>query len=293
MVVKDAKARRLGEFLKFKRSQFVPVDVGLPDTGNRRVAGLRRDEVAAQASISTEHYIRIEQGRRNASSDVLEAIAEVLRFSSDEREYVLELSRTNGIPSLPRRGDLSETVEIPAGVKQLMDAISAPALVHNGRFDVLTANTLGRALYADLLKRQPVRPNLARFLFLDPLSRDFLPEWDVVADRVINLLRWEYARSPVDDDLDSLIAEFESCGEEFTKRWEAHSVGSKGGKSKYIRHPVVGLISVNYSSLEILGSNGLILSTFTVEPDSPSEVAIKALAVWADAEGMRVKEPDS
>lgn len=289
--MRDAKAKKLGEFLKAKRSQFTPADLGLPDNGNRRVSGLRRDEVAAKASISTDYYLRIEQGRRSASGEVLEAIASVLQLSQEERQYVFELSRRDGVPESDFFKAAGRPEQIPIGVRQAMDSMSAPALVHNGRFDVIAANRLGRALYADLLERQPVRPNLARYAFLDPHCHDFLPEWEDIADRVVALLRWEAARSPLDEELRDLVAELAACGDEFTKRWASQNVATELPGSKRVNHPVVGLMTLNYVSFEIPGSNGLFLSTFTVEPGSPSEEALRSLERWSAAQETVVGDP--
>jgi transcriptional regulator with XRE-family HTH domain len=289
--VRDAKAKKLGEFLKAKRSQSTPTDLGLPESGHRRVSGLRRDEVAAQASISTDHYLRIEQGRRNPSGDVLESIAKVLKLSPEEREYVSELSRgAGGTESDSRRGT-EEPALIPAAVSQAMHSMAIPALIHNGRFDFLAANRLGRALYADLLERQPVEPNLARFTFLDPFSREYLLDWGDIADQVVASLRWEVARSPLDDELGDFIAELVTSGDEFTRRWESQNVGTERPGSKRVNHPVVGPMTLNYASMEIQGSNGLFLSTFTAEPGSSSEEALRSLDRWAATQEPRSEDP--
>ncbi len=289
--VRDAKAKKLGEFLKAKRSQSAPADLGLPESGHRRVSGLRRDEVAAQASISTDHYLRIEQGRRNPSDDVLESIARVLKLSPEEREYVFELSRGAGAPGSDSRRDPEEPPLIPAAVSQAMHSMPVPALIHNGRFDFLAANRLGRALYADLLERQPVQPNLARFAFLDPFSREYLPDWGDIADQVVASLRWEVARSPLDEDLSDFIAELATAGDEFTRRWESQNVATNRPGSKRVNHPVVGPMTLNYASMEIQGSNGLFFSTFTAEPGSPSEEALRELDRWAATREMQSEDP--
>ena len=278
----DAQAAELGLFLKTRRKELSPADVGLPDTGRRRVQGLRREEVALLASISTDYYTRIEQGRRHAPEAVLDAIARVLRLDPDEREYAFELARATiakaGRASRPR----SARQKIPSGIQALMDAmVTAPAIVQNGRLDIVGTNKLGRALYADVLERQPGQANLARYVFLDARATDFFSDWETIADDAVAMLHVEAGHSPHSKDLTDLIGELATRSDEFKVRWAAYKVRSHRRGTKHLHHPVVGDLTLRYDALEISGSAGLTLFGYTAEPGSASQDALKLLASWA------------
>ena len=278
----DQQAAELGAFLKARRKELSPADVGLPDTPRRRVSGLRREEVALLAAISTDYYARIEQGRRHAPEPVLDAIARVLQLGPDEREYAFELARTTtgrtDAASRPR----SSRQQIPAGVRALMDAmVSAPAIVQNGRLDIVGANALGRALYAEVFDRQRRQPNLARFVFLDPRASTFYPDWEIMADTAVAILRVEAGHSPYSKELTDLVGELATRSDEFRRRWAAHHVRSHRRGTKRLHHPVVGDLTLRYEALEIPDSAGLILFGYTAEPGSASEDALKLLGSWA------------
>jgi transcriptional regulator with XRE-family HTH domain len=278
----DAQAAELGSLLKARRMEGSPADVGLPDTGRRRVPGLRREEVVLLAAISTDYYTRIEQGRRHASEAVLDAIARVLRLNPDEREYAFELAR----PTLVEAGRASRPrparQEVPAGVQALIDAmVYAPAVVHNGRLDIVGANTLGRALFADVFDREPGRPNMARFIFLDARASDFYVAWETIADAAAAILRVEAGRSPYSRALTDLIGELATRSDAFKVRWAAHHVQAHRRGIKHLRHPVVGDLTLRYEALEISGSGGLTVFGYKAEPGSASHDALKLLASWA------------
>lgn len=278
----DPQAAELGGFLKARRMELRPEEVGLPSTGRRRVKGLRREEVALLAAISTDYYARIEQGRRHAPEPVLDAIARVLRLGLDERAYAFELARTTagkaGTASRPR----STRQQIPAGVQALMDAmVAAPAVVQNGRLDLLGANALGRALYAEVFESQPARPNHARYVFLDARAANFYPDWDAMADYAVAILRVEAGHSPYNKDLTDLIGELATRSDGFKTRWAAHHVRAHRRGTKRLRHPVVGELTLRYEALDIPDSGGLTLFGYTAEPGSASEDTLKLLSSWA------------
>ena len=278
----DPRATELGSFLKVRRTELGPADVGLPDTGRRRVKGLRREEVALLAAISTDYYARIEQGRRHAPEPVLDAIARVLRFDPDEREYAFELARASAVNAGRASRPRPIRRQIPAGVQALMDAmVSAPAVVHNGRLDIVGANAMGRALFADVFDRQPGQPNLARFVFLDARATDFYREWEMIADAAVAILRLEAGHSPYSKDLTDLIGELATRSDEFKTRWAAHHVQAHRRGIKQLHHPVVGALTLRYEALEIPDSGGLTLFGYTAEPGSTSEDALRLLGSWA------------
>jgi transcriptional regulator with XRE-family HTH domain len=274
----DPQATELGAFLKARRTELGPAEVGLPDTGRRRVKGLRREEVALLAAISTDYYARIEQGRRHAPEDVLDAIARVLRLDPDERQYAFELARASTVKTCRASRPRPTRQRIPAGVQALMDAmVSAPAVVHNGRLDIVGANALGRTLFADASDRQPGRPNLARFVFLDARAT----EWETIADAAVAILRVEAGQSPYNKDLTDLIGELATRSDEFKTRWAAHHVRAHRRGIKRLHHPVVGDLTLRYEALEIPDSGGLTLFGYTAEPGSASEDGLKLLGSWA------------
>ncbi|MGD9695367.1 MAG: helix-turn-helix domain-containing protein [Thermoleophilia bacterium] len=278
----DAHATELGSFLRARRIELSPADVGLPDTGRRRVAGLRREEVALLASISVDYYTRIEQGRRAASEAVLDAIARVLRFDPDQREYAFALARATKIKAGRASSPRPPRQRIPPGVQALIDAmVSAPAVVQNGRLDVVGANVLGRALYAGALDGRAGHPNLARFIFLDPRAADFYSDWAAIADAAVAMLRVEAGHSPYNRDLTDLIGELATRSDEFKVRWAAHEVRSHRRGVKRLHHPIVGDLTLRYEALEIPDSGGLVLFGYTAEPGSATENALKLLASWA------------
>jgi hypothetical protein len=167
-------------------------------------------------------------------------------------------------------------------VQHILDsAAGAAAFVRNGRLDLLAANALARALYAPVYAG-PARPaNLARFCFLDPRSHDLYPDWDDIADATVALLRTEAGRNPLDRDLSGVVGELATTSPQFRTRWAAHDVVLHHAGVKRFRHPVVGMIEVAYTTMDLPAQPGLVLTFYTAEPSSPSEDALKLLASWA------------
>ena len=195
------------EFLTSRRAKITPDQAGLTAYGPRRVPGLRREEVAVLAGVSVPYYTRLERGDMSGVSEsVLEALARALQLDDAERAHLFDLARAAG-PTANRRRR-SAPKQIRPSVQRLLDAITrAPALVQNGRLDVLAANQLGRALYSELF-RDPARPaNHARFTFLNPGAHDLYPDWERAANDGVALLRAEAGRDPYDRDLTDLIGE--------------------------------------------------------------------------------------
>ena len=213
------------EFLTSRRARITPQQAGLPAYGgNRRVSGLRREEVAMLAGISIDYYVRMERGGLAGASDaVLEGVARALQLDDAERDHLFDLAR--GAEPRPARLRRSREPGVTASVQQVLDAISdAPAWVRNARHDMLAANRLARALYAPMLA-SPRRPaNNARFVYLDPASRDFFSDWDRAADDIAAMLRLEAGRNPYDKKLVELIGELSTRSEDFRSRWAAHNV---------------------------------------------------------------------
>jgi transcriptional regulator with XRE-family HTH domain len=269
------------EFLSSRRARITPEQAGLPVYGgNRRVKGLRREEVAMLAGVSIDYYVRMERGNLSgASESVLDALARALQLDEAEREHLFALARA-AEPG-PRSRRIPPTTVRPV-VQQVLDAITdAPAWVRNDRHDIVAMNRLGRALYAPVLA-DPRRPaNTTRFVYLDPAARDFFVDWDRIANDAAAMLRLEAGRNPHDRKLIELVGELSTRSEVFRKRWASHDVQFHRSGRKRLRHPVVGELDLNYESMELPSEPGLTLNVYTAAPDTPTADGLKMLASWA------------
>jgi transcriptional regulator with XRE-family HTH domain len=271
------------EFLISRRERISPAQAGLPAYGgsNRRVKGLRREEVALLAGVSIDYYVRMERGNLTGASDaVLDGIAGALQLDEAERAHLFDLARA--AQSAPPRQQRKKTSGVTDGIQQLLDAIAdAPAWVRNARHDMLAANRLARALYVPVLA-DPRRPaNNARFVYLDPAAREFFADWERAADDIAAMLRSEAGSNPHDKQLVELIGELSTRSEEFRRRWAAHNVRFHRTGRKGIRHPVVGTLDLNFEAMEIPSHPGLTLLVYTAAPDTPTADGLKMLASWA------------
>jgi transcriptional regulator with XRE-family HTH domain len=278
----------LREFLASRRAKVTPQQAGLPTYGgHRRVPGLRREEVALLAGVSVEYYTRLERGNAHGVSDsVLEALVRALQLDEAERAHLFDLARASAATTRTRRRPAQQRVR--PGVQHLLDAMTdVPAFVQNGRLDVLAANTLARALYAELFDdtaphRTPGRPpNHARYTFLDPRAADFYPDWNRAAADSVSLLRAEVGRNPDDRHTTELIGELTTRSERFSALWATHDVRWHTSGTKLFHHPVVGDLALAYEGMELTADPGQTLITFTAEPGSPSQQALIFLASWA------------
>jgi transcriptional regulator with XRE-family HTH domain len=271
------------EFLSTRRARISPEQAGLPVYGGdrRRVSGLRREEVAVLAGISSEYYTRLERGNTTGVSEsVIDGIAHALQLDEAERAHLLDLIRTAGTTRPPRRRPAPQRVR-PTVQRVLDSMVGTPAFVLNGRLDILTANQLGCALYSPIYA-DPVRPpNNARFVFLDPHATELFRDWDKVANDTVALLRAEAGRDPYDRGLSDLIGELSTRSEEFRVRWAAHNVRIHTTGVKLIHHPVVGDLELAFESFPLAADPNQSLLTYTAEPGSPSLDALRLLASWA------------
>jgi transcriptional regulator with XRE-family HTH domain len=270
------------EFLATRRAKISPEQVGLPaGSGRRRVPGLRREEVAVLAGVSPEWYVRLEKGHiSGVSDDVLHAVAKALQLDEAEQLHLFDLARAAKPLRAARRRPAQQ---VRPSIQRILEALgdTTPAFVRNGRLDVLAINTLGRALYAPVFDH-PARPaNLARFTFLDPRATDLFPDWDEVAHGTVAVLRAATGRDPDDRALTDLVGELATRSDDFRTRWATHDVRLHRTGVKHFRHPVVGLIDVDFDSLDLPPEPGLSLNIYSPEPGTPSDDAIKMLASWA------------
>jgi transcriptional regulator with XRE-family HTH domain len=278
----DAKAE-IREFLTSRRARITPERAGLPWYGdNRRVPGLRREEVAMLAGVSVDYYTRLERGNASGvSENVLEALARALQLDEAERAHLFDLARTAG-PTTPRRRRRPSTQLVRPSVQRMLDAITAaPAFVRNGRMDLLAANSLGRAFYSQHFDSPHGPPNSARFIFLDPRAPQFYADWDKVATDAVAVLRSEAGRDPYDRDLSDLIGELSTRSDTFRTRWAAHNVRYHDTGSKRFHHPIVGELDLTYETMQLVADAGLTLFVYTAEPGSKSAEAMNLLASWA------------
>lgn len=270
------------EFLTTRRAKITPERAGLPLYGrHRRVSGLRREEVALLAGISVEYYTRLERGNmRGVSDDVLDAVSRALQLDEAERAHLLDLARTASAERSPGRTSTPQRVR--PSIQRIVDALSEiPAFVQNGRLDILYANRLAKALYADLF-RDPVQPpNSARFLFLDDRARTLYVDWESVARDIVATLRGTAGGNPYDRALSDLVGLLSTRSEEFRVRWASHDVRFHRSGTKRFRHPLVGDLTLAFESLALPADQSLTLVTYSAEPGSPSETALTELARWS------------
>jgi transcriptional regulator with XRE-family HTH domain len=271
------------DFLVSRRARITPEQAGLPAYGgNRRVTGLRREEVALLAGVSVDYYTRLERGRAHGASDsVLEGIARALHLDEAERAHLFDLARASALaaPRAPRR---PAPQQVRPSVRRILDSMtSTPAYVRNARLDTLAANQLGAALFAPVLTSPAQPANNARFLFLDPAAPSFYPDWERQAQDVVAMLRTEAGRSPHDKGLSNLIGELSTRSEHFRTWWAAHNVRFHRTGVKRFCHPVVGDLTLTFEALDLAADSGLRISAYTAEPGTPSDDALKVLASWA------------
>jgi transcriptional regulator with XRE-family HTH domain len=277
----DARAD-IREFLTTRRAKITPDQAGLAAYGTRRrVAGLRREEVAMLAGISVEYYTRLERGTTTgASEEVLEGIARALQLDEAERAHLFDLVRAASATPSHRRRPAQDRVR-PAILQILDSMIGVPAYLRNSRLDILAANPLGRALYAPVLADPTGTPNMARFIFLDPSASEFFRNWDSAASDAVAILRAAAGHDPYDRRLSDLIGELSTRSDEFRVRWAAHNVKFHRTGAKDLHHPVVGRLTLAFEALELPGDSGQRILVYTAEPGSPSAEALNLLASWS------------
>jgi len=270
------------DFLTTRRARLTPEQAGLPVYGGaaRRVAGLRREEVAMLAGVSVDYYTRLERGNLSGVSEsVLDGLGRALQLDDAERAHLHDLARQANAGPAARRRRRPAGQHVRAGVQRILDGMTmVPAYVRNGRLDVLGANHLGRAVFAPLFESG--RPNIARFVFLDPAARDFYVDWDELAGDTVALLRSEAGLDPYDRNLSDLIGELSTRSEIFRARWAAHNVRQHRTGTKRLHHPVAGELLLAYESMELTADAGLRLNAYSAEPGSPSQDALNLLASW-------------
>ena len=286
------------DFLASRRARITPEQAGLrvsPLAGARRVAGLRREEVALLAGVSVPYYTRLERGdARGATDAVLDAISRALLLDDAERAHLFDLVRAvNAAAAEARAPRRPARQPVRPELQNMLEAMSGvPAYIRNGRLDLLAGNPLARALFAPIFT-SPARPvNSARFTFLDPAAAEFYPDWDAVADQNVATLRAEAGRNPYDKALSDLIGELSTRGDTFRQRWARHEVRRHRDGAKRLNHPLVGQMTFTYETMELAADEGLFLIVCGAAPGSRDADALKLLASWnatGNAAGTAIK----
>lgn len=278
-----SESNALGSYLRARREQVSPADVGLPVAGMRRVAGLRREEVAMLAGISSDYYLRLEQGRdRHPSVQVLEALARVLQLDQSGTEYLISLAAPR--PRSARRRPKREVV--PSGVAQLLDVIGVPAFVEGRYFDVLASNRLARAISPSL----QVGENRMRAIFTDPAEQALYPDWEQMTGSLVAGFRDSVGTDLDDPRFVQLVGELSLSSERFRQLWARHDVQARGGGTLRIDHPQVGLLTLRREKLIIGDSAGQMLAIYHAQPGTDSHERLTLLASLA-AENARPASP--
>lgn len=270
----------LGDFLRTRRGRLKPEDVGVASYGQRRVPGLRREELAQLAGVSATYYTRLEQGQStNASEAVIDSLARALDLNDDERAHLHDLARP--VPAKPRRPTKPATVR--PGTRQLVNAMGdVPAVVLGRRNEVLAWNRLGYLLLAghyafDAPDRIDDRPNLARMLFLDPHHRNLYVRWEEEALRAVASLRVVAGRHKDDRELAELIGELSMKSPEFAAMWSRHPVATCAFGTKHFQHPEVGDLTLEFEVLHLPDDSGHRVLMYSAGPGGASEAALRLL----------------
>lgn len=267
----------LGEFLKARRAELTPSEVGLRGGHRRRVKGLRREEVALLAAISTEYYTRIEQGRLQASAPLLDEIAQVLRLNDAQRTYLLHLAaKERVIPSTYR-----ERQQVDPQLQRMLDDLDLPAFVIGRCTDILGWNRLAAALWTDFGRYPEPDRVFVRLLFTEPWMRELYVDWEEVTRLAIAQLRMESARYPDDQPLTALVEELSARDTQFRQWWTEHDVALRGCGVKKLRHPVVGELTLDWNTLTCGTDPDQHIIVWNAEPGTPSHDGLRLLASWA------------
>jgi transcriptional regulator with XRE-family HTH domain len=291
----------LRDFLMTRRARITPERAGIAALGARRVAGLRREEVAMLAGVSTDYYTRMEKGKVSSPSDsVLEAVSRALELDEAEHTHLVDLVRASG------PGSRTASRRPPGGpatrpsLEWMVDAMSdAAAFVGSPFLDVVAMNHLARAVYSPMVEAAgDEKPNFARFAFLNPASRDLYPDWEGAARVAVAQLRLAAGRHPRSRTLSTLVGELATRSAEFRSMWAAHEVRLHFAGTKRFSHPAVGELEVSYRSMELPSDPGHTLTVYNAVPGSPSADSLRLLSSWAatratmDVSGNDVELPE-
>ncbi len=268
----------LGEFLRARREQLRPENVGLEGTGHRRTPGLRREEGAMLAGISTDYYLRLEQGRdRTPSVQVTEAISRVLRLDPDEAAYLHTLARPR-----PKRAPRQRPEKVTPGTLRLLTALPMPAFVQDRYLNVLAANPMAQALSPNM--RLGVNRLLAAFL--DPAEKDLHEDWEQSTAAAVGQLRATMGAETSDSRMAALVGELSMKSDRFRRLWATQDVVRRAGGPVRLRHPEVGDLELHREKLIVAGTEGQLLVIFHADPDTASAEALTLLGTITASSGI-------
>ncbi|ASQ93220.1 helix-turn-helix transcriptional regulator [Streptomyces sp. 11-1-2] len=264
----------LGDFLRARREALKPHDVGLPEHGRRRVPGLRREEVAMLAGVSSDYYIRLEQGRENSPSpQVLDAVAHALKLNAESTDHLNRLC----LAASQRPHDWG-SADVSQQLLQLMDGWEhTPAFVVGPALDIMAGNSMATALHSGFEKFG----NLARMVFVDPAGRDFYQEWERAAHSCVAEIRAAYGHDPESARIAEVVAELSAQSEEFAALWQLHDVKGKSQEGKHLKHPQVGDLHIKFAAFTVNGAPHQQLVVYQAEPASPTATAFETLRAMA------------
>lgn len=273
----------VSEFLRTRRDRLTPEQAGIIGGGRRRVQGLRREEVAALAGVSSDYYAKMERGNlAGVSLEVLHALALALRLDDAETEHLHDLARAAGPDPIRRRPRSLAPTTVRPSLQRFLDTNTAtPTIIQNRRKDLVATNRLGAALFSPLLSDPANQRNNARFTFLSPAARTFFTDWEQGADSIVASMRTDAGRNPHDKDLTDLIGELVTRSDAFRTRWAAHTVRPHLSGSKRLHHPEVGDLEFDFEGMELPGTPGWMLYAYTTQPGSYSEERVAILGSLA------------
>jgi transcriptional regulator with XRE-family HTH domain len=283
----------LSEFLHRSRARVSPDDAGLPQRGaSRRVPGLRREEVATLANVSTDYYTRLEQGKPvSPSTTVLDAIADALQLDQAERAHLFDLARPHRGPSRTTAGAVQR---VRPGLRRFLDSFTDQAgFVLGRRSDILATNHLCRALMADFDAKPHRERNLTRWVLLDPVARELYLDWEKVAQEMTATLRLDAGRHPDDSRTAELVGELAMKSEYFRRWWADHQVFDRTWGSKRLRHPLVGELTIDYQAFTFPNEPDQSLYLYLPAADQASRDAWQLLSSWNAAPAPEPSPSDS
>jgi transcriptional regulator with XRE-family HTH domain len=284
------QSAEFGKFLKAMRSRLTPEGVGLASgSGGRRVPGLRREEIARLADVSTDYYTRLEQGRNiHPSRAVLDSVARALRLDPGEQAHMIDLLENcakSQRPPVPAQG-------VRPALRQLLDAVgNVPALVLGRRTDVLAGNRLAFLLLDDFPAMPVAERNLTRWIILDPTARGLFRDWQAVASEAVGTLRTDVGRHPNDALANQLVGELAVSSEHFRQWWAGHRVATASAGSVRLRHRVVGNLELNFEDLALREDPDQVLRVYSAKPGSPSADSLTLLGSFGAGPAMVTEDP--
>ena len=274
---------RLGEYLRARRDLVRPEDVGLPVMGQRRVAGLRREEVAMLAGISSDYYLRLEQGRdHHPSAQVLESLARVLRLDDTATAYLLGLAA----PPIRATRRRSRRQHVPDSILRLMATIGLPAFVESRHFDVMAANDVATAVNPNLR----VGHNRMRAMFLDPAEQALCPSFEQAMTYMVASFRRSVGTDTDDPRFVQLVGELSLSSDDFRRLWARHDVHVREGARTIAPHPQVGELSLFKERLSVEGADGLTLVIYHPGDTSTAEKLSMLASLATPAREARVQD---